>query len=63
MWKSIKSFCTEESGLAAMEYAIIAGLVSLASVVSWTAMGEALNTGYTSVSDMMTNAVAEPGSE
>ncbi len=63
MWKSITSFCTDESGLATMEYAIIAGLVSIASLVSWTAMGDALSNSYTSVSDAMTNSVSGPGSE
>ncbi len=63
MWQSIAAFGTDQSGLATMEYAMIAGLVSLASVVSWTAMGDTLNTGYSSVSDAMTNAVSGPGSE
>ncbi len=63
MWKSIEAFCTDESGTAAMEYAFVAGLVSIAAVVSWTAMGDTLNTGYTSVSDVMTNAISGPGSE
>ncbi len=36
---------------------------AIAAVVSWTAMGDTLNTGYTSVSDVMTNAVSGPGSE
>ena len=63
MWKSIEAFRTDESGTTAMEYALIAGLVSIVSVVSWTAMGDTLNTGYTSISDVMTNAVSGPGSE
>ena len=63
MWKSIEAFCTDESGATAIEYAFIAGFVSIASVVSWTAMGDTLNTGYTSISDMMTNAVSGLGSE
>ncbi len=63
MWKSIEAFCTDESGTTAIEYAFIAGLVSIDSVVSWTAMGDTLNTGYTSISDAMTNAVSGPGSE
>ncbi len=63
MWKSIETFCTDESGATAIEYAFIAGLVAIASVVSWTAMGDTLNTGYASVSDAMTNAVSGPGSE
>ncbi len=63
MWTSIEAFCTDESGAAAMEYAFIAGLVSIVSVVSWTAMGDTLNTGYTSISDAMTNAVSGPGSD
>ncbi len=63
MWKSIEAFCTDESGTTAIEYAFIAGLVAIASVVSWTAMGDTLNTGYTSISDAMTNAVSGPGAE
>ena len=63
MWKSIEAFCTDESGATAIEYAFIAGLVSTVAVVSWTAMGDTLNTGYTSISDAMTNAVSGPGSE
>ena len=63
MWKSIEAFCTDESGATAIEYAFIAGFVAIASVVSWTAMGDTLNTGYTSISDLMTNAVSAPGSE
>ena len=63
MWKSIEAFCTDESGATAIEYAFIAGFISIVSVVSWTAMGDTLNTGYTSISDIMTNAVSGPGSE
>ncbi len=63
MGKSIEAFCTDESGATAIEYAFIAGLVAIASVVSWAAMGDTLNTGYTSISDAMTNAVSGPGSE
>jgi pilus assembly protein Flp/PilA len=63
MWKSIEAFCTDESGATAMEYAFIAGFISIVSVVSWTAMGDTLNTGYTSISDAMTNALSGPGSE
>ncbi len=63
MWKSIEAFCTDESGAPAMEYAFIAGLVSIAAVVSWTAMGDTLNTEYTLLSDAMTNAVSGLGSE
>ncbi len=63
MWKSIEAFCTDESGATAIEYAFIAGFISIVSVVSWTAMGDTLNTGYTSISDLMTNAVSAPGSE
>ncbi len=63
MWKSIEAFCADESGTTAMEYAFIVGFVAIASVVSWTAMGDTLNTGYTSISDAMTNAASGPGSE
>jgi pilus assembly protein Flp/PilA len=63
MWKSIEAFRTDENGATAIEYALVAGLVSIAGLVSWTAMGDTLNTGYTSLSDAMTNAASGSGSE
>ncbi len=63
MWKSIEAFCADESGASAMEYAFVAALVSVVAVVFWTSMGDTLNTGYTLVSDSMTNAVSGTGSE
>ncbi len=58
MWASIETFCTDESGATAMEYAFIAGFISIASLVAWSAMGNTLNSGYTSISGMMTDAVS-----
>jgi Flp pilus assembly pilin Flp len=63
MWKSIEAFCTDESGVTNIEYAFIAVLVSIVSVVSWGAMGDTRNTGYTTISDAMTTAASGPASK
>ena len=59
----LRALWHDRDGATAIEYAFIAGFVSIVSVVAWTTMGDTLNTGYTSVSDKMTNAVSGPGSE
>ena len=38
----IKSFVSDESGATAIEYGLIAALVSVAAIVAMTALGEAL---------------------
>ena len=61
--KGLRALWRDRDGATAIEYAFIAGLVSIVSLVAWTNIGDTLNTGYTSLSDTMTNAVSGPGSE
>ncbi len=57
MLKSFKLFCGDESGATAIEYGLIAALVSVAAIGAFTTLGESLNTVFGEVSNAMTNAV------
>jgi pilus assembly protein Flp/PilA len=46
-----------ESGATAIEYGLIAALVSVAAIGALTAMGNSLQTMFGSVSNSLTNAV------
>ncbi len=46
----------DESGATAIEYGLIAALVSVAAIGALTAMGGSLNTMFTSVSDTLDSA-------
>ncbi len=54
----VKSFLQDESGATAIEYGLIAGLVSVAAIGALTLMGGSLNTMFTAVSGQLDNAVA-----
>jgi len=58
MLKQITSFCADESGATAIEYGLIAALVSVAAIGALTTMGNTLNTLFTTVSNSMNSAVA-----
>ncbi len=58
MLKQIKSFCADESGATAIEYGLIAALVSVAAIGALTTMGDTLNTLFTTVSNSMNSASA-----
>ncbi len=58
MLKSFKHFCGDESGATAIEYGLIAALVSVAAIGALTTMGDALNTMFGTVSNSMNTAVA-----
>jgi pilus assembly protein Flp/PilA len=58
MLKSFKLFCADESGATAIEYGLIAALVSVAAIGALTTMGDTLNTLFTTVSNSMNSAVA-----
>ncbi len=58
MYKLVKSFLQDESGATAIEYGLIAGLVSVAAIGALTLMGGSLNTMFTAVSGQLDNAVA-----
>ena len=57
MLKQLKSFCADESGATAIEYGLIAALVSVAAIGALTTMGDTLNTLFTTVSNSMNTAV------
>ena len=58
MLKSLKIFCEDESGATAIEYGLIAALVSVAAIGALTTMGNTLNTMFGTVSNAMNTATA-----
>ncbi len=60
MLKSFKLFCGDDSGATAIEYGLIAALVSVAAIGALTTLGQSLNTMFTTVSNSMTNALPAP---
>ena len=58
MINAIRNLITDESGATAIEYGLIAALVSVAAIGALTAMGTSLNTMFTAVSTALNAAVA-----
>ena len=58
MLKLIKDFAKDDSGATAIEYGLIAALVSVAAVTALTSVGSSLDTMFSSVSTTLDNAVA-----
>ncbi|MCE2510622.1 MAG: Flp family type IVb pilin [Alphaproteobacteria bacterium] len=58
--KTLREFLKDESGATAIEYGLIAALVSVAAIGALTAMGGSLNTMFTAVSTALNNAVNPP---
>lgn len=59
MQHTFKLFVSDESGATAIEYGLIAALVSVAAIGALQAMGGSLDTMFTSVSDTLDAAIAE----
>ena len=57
MFKSIKSFLRDESGATAIEYGLIAALVSVAAIGALGAMGNSLADMFGFVSNELSDAV------
>ncbi len=53
----LKKIRKDESGATAIEYGLIAALVSVAAIGALTALGGSLNTMFQTVSDALTTAV------
>ncbi|MCH7692105.1 MAG: Flp family type IVb pilin [Proteobacteria bacterium] len=53
----LKKFRKDESGATAIEYGLIAALVSVAAIGALTAMGNSLNQMFTTVSSALSAAV------
>lgn len=58
MINTLKKFVKDESGATAIEYGLIAALVSVAGITALTAMGGSLQTMFTEVSTQLNNAVS-----
>ena len=58
MYKLVKSFLDDDSGATAIEYGLIAGLVSVAAIGALSAMGTSLDSMFTAVSGQLNSAVA-----
>ncbi len=52
----LKEFWTNESGATAIEYGLIAALVSVAAIGALTAMGDSLETLFSTVSGSLDEA-------
>lgn len=55
--KLISKFLNDESGATAIEYGLIAALVSVAAITALTAMGGSLDAMFTAVSTALNGAV------
>ncbi len=51
-----KKFLSDESGATAIEYGLIAALVSVAAIAALTAMGDSLSTMFFTVSSKLDGA-------
>ncbi len=57
MLNALRNFVDNDAGATAIEYGLIAALVSVAAIVSLQAMGDSLNTMFSSVSSTLDDAV------
>ena len=58
MFKLVRSFAKDESGATAIEYGLIAALVSVAAIGALTALGGSLNTLFQTVSSAVGTATS-----
>ncbi len=58
MFKEMKHFYLDESGATAIEYGLIAALVSTAAIVALTAMGNSLQLLFGSVANSLATAIS-----
>ncbi len=58
MLKQIKAFLDDESGATAIEYGLIAALVSVAAIAALGAMGNSLGQMFNKVASELGSAVA-----
>lgn len=55
MFKSVRRFIKNDSGATAIEYGLIAALISIAAIGAMTAMGESLDTMFNNVATTLEN--------
>lgn len=58
---SLRKFVSDESGATAIEYGLIAALVSVAAIVALNSMGGSLRSMFTTVSTQLNNAAPATG--
>ena len=58
--KTLKALIKDDSGATAIEYGLIAALVSVAGIAALTAMGGSLKAMFTAVSTELNTAVGTP---
>jgi pilus assembly protein Flp/PilA len=58
MFAKLTRFAKNEDGATAIEYGLIAALVSVAAIGALTAMGQSLSTMFSTVSTALSNAVS-----
>jgi len=56
MTNKLKTFFSDENGATAIEYGLIAALVSVAAIGALTAMGGSLSTMFNTVSSALSSA-------
>lgn len=61
MFNTLKAVWADESGATAIEYGLIAALVSVAAIGALQAMGGSLDTMFTNVSGTLDGAVTDGG--
>jgi pilus assembly protein Flp/PilA len=59
MFNAIRGFVADESGATAIEYGLIAALVSVAAITALQAMGSSLNQIFGFVSTTLQDAIPE----
>lgn len=57
MFTTIRKLYADESGATAIEYGLIAALVSVAAVTALTSLGSSLDSMFTAVSGQLNTAV------
>ena len=61
MFTKIRKFVSDESGATAIEYGLIAALVSVAAITALTAMGGSLAAMFNYVSNELSSASSSAG--
>ncbi len=56
MFAMVRSFYRDESGATAIEYGLIAALISVAAIAAMGAMGDSLQTLFNTVAGELNNA-------
>ncbi len=58
---NLRRFAADESGATAVEYGLVAFLVSIATMVAFSALGAAVNGLFTGISGSLTNLASQFG--